>query len=865
MKRSAWVDILLLAAAIKVAVGLVGLLVPFPGVEGAIGSVPPTSISGLNIVAFGGAAALLVFAGRQDLRAVHLGAFFLLVATSFAQIGIRRLVPALSPPFGSVIELVQAVQVDAFLPYLLWLFVRDFPRVPPSVRLKRLLRLGMSVSWIAGIVLFVANLALVYATSDDGRGLAEMVFGRLARDGTANESLDHAVVLTLSALALLVLMMKAPLARTAEGRRVRLFCSALVLGWGPVSLQILLESTIPAYYAFLERPTVRVVYSLIIYPTLLAIPVGTTYSVLVDHVLDVRLVVRKALRYALARYSVMVLVALPLLWLAWYGYAYRDLTIAEILRSRGPLIVLATGTAAVLLRTRHRLLEAIDRRFFRDQYRAHEALNALVNESRKAGNMHELTRLVRQKIDAALHVDSVALLIRDESGLLVSPDKAVRPLSLSSVLAELLAGSVEPLSVDLHEQRSPFLRLPEVERQWLGDGGFRLLVPLLDANGALMGVIALGEKKSELPFQSEDRSLLASVASSCAWVLDNRLLRSTAESLSSEATAHARTGEDERDSERALECAECGRLHAAPAAVCEHCSGPLQSAAVPLMLAGKFRLDQRIGSGGMGVVYRATDVTLGRQVAVKTLPRTSPEHAIRLRREARVAASVSHSHLAVIYGAETWHGTPMLVFELLDGGTLADRIRRAPLAPDQVVTLGIALASALECAHAAGILHGDIKPSNIGYQGTRGGGTPKLLDFGIARIMQGANRTAASQLDATSDGTTATAAPIGTLAYLSPEALQGESPDTSFDLWSLALVLLEALLGRNPFRGQATLDTVLSIDRAAIVDALAAGPPCPSPLRAFFEAALARNPSRRPASATEFRRSLEHCLPVATS
>jgi serine/threonine-protein kinase len=207
----------------------------------------------------------------------------------------------------------------------------------------------------------------------------------------------------------------------------------------------------------------------------------------------------------------------------------------------------------------------------------------------------------------------------------------------------------------------------------------------------------------------------------------------------------------------------------------------------------------------------------------------------------------------------------MLVFEFLDGGTLADRIRRAPLTAEQVVALGIALASALEHAHAAGILHGDIKPSNIGYQGTQGGGTPKLLDFGIARIMQGANRTAASRLDATSDGTTATAAPIGTLAYLSPEALEGESPDTSFDLWSLALVLLEALLGRNPFRGQATLDTVLSIDRAVIVDALATGPPCPSPLRAFFEAALARNPSRRPASATEFRRSLERCLLVATS
>ena len=863
MRRSAWLDLLLLVAAIKVAVGLVGLVMPSPVADEALGNLPPTAISLLNVVAFGGAAALLIFAGREDLRAVHLGAFFLLVATSFAHPGIRWLGPAVAPAFASAFDLVSAVQVDAFLPYLLWLFVRDFPRVPPSVRLKRMLRLGLSVSWVAGIVLFVANLALAYLAIEPG-GLARFILEKLGRDGSAKESMYYALVLTLSALALVVLALKAPLARTTEGRRVRLFCAALILGWGPVSLQILLESTIPAYYAFLERPAVEFAYSLVIYPTLLAIPVGTTYSVLVDHVLGVRLVVRKALRYALARYSVMFLVALPVLWLGWYGYANRHLTIAEILRSRGPVILVATAAAVLLLRTRRRLLQAIDRRFFRDQYTAHEALNALVHESQKAASVAELTRLVRQRIDAALHVDSVAMLIRDESGLLAAPDKAVRPLSLSSVLAELIGGSAEPLAVDLHDPRSPFLRLPEVERQWLGDGGFRLLVPLLDGNGSLLGVIALGEKKSELPFQSEDRSLLSAVATSCAWVLENRLLKSRHEATP-EVAVQSRTGEEERASERALECTECGRLRAAPATACDHCAGALRAAAVPLMLAGKFRLDQRIGSGGMGVVYRATDIALGRQVAVKTLPRTSPEHVTRLRREARVAASVSHPHLAVIYGAETWHGTPMLVFEFLDGGTLADRIGHAPLTPDQIVALGVALASALEYAHAAGILHGDIKPSNIGYQGTHGGGTPKLLDFGIARILHGANRTAAVHLEATSDGTTATAAPVGTLAYLSPEALQGEAPDTSFDLWSLALVLLEAFLGRNPFRGQATLDTVLSIDRAAIAEALAEGPPCPPPLRAFFEAALARNPKRRPASAAEFRRTLEHCLFVAAS
>jgi hypothetical protein len=858
VQRRTWLDVLLVVAAIKVAVGVAGLVLP--PTAGVGGNVPPTLISLLNIAAFGGAASLLVIAGRHDPRAVHLGAFFLLVATSFAHPGIRRLPLADVPIAGAVVALVRAVQVDAFLPYALWLFVRDFPRVQPSARLKRLVRLGISAGWTVGVVLFVANLVLEYA-AEDGAPRLRLVLSYFARNGTANESVYYAVLLTLSALALVVLVAKAPYARTAEGRRVRLFCAALLVGWTPVSLQILLESTIPAYYAFLERPNVRLAYSLVIYPTLLAIPVGTTYSVLVDHVLGVRLVVRKTLRYALARYSVMLLVALPLLWLAWYIYAHRHLTVGEILRSHGPVMLAATAGAVLLQRKRHRLLRAIDRRFFRDQYRAHEALNALAREAQKADGLVALTRLVREGVESALHVESTAVLIRDEAGLLVAADRATRPLSASSVLAELLAGSADPLHIDLHVPRSPLLRLPEADRQWLGDGGFRLLVPIVGSDGFLLGLIALGEKKSEVPFQSEERSLLAAVASSSAWALENRLLGST-DARPGVAASGARP-EDDPASERVVECGACGRVHAPPATTCEDCRGELRPAAVPLVLAGKFRLDRRIGSGGMGVVYRATDVMLGRQVAVKTLPQTSPENATRLRREARVAASVSHPHLALIYGTETWCGTPMLVFEFLDGGTLADRIRRAPLTPDDVVALGIALSGALEAAHAVGILHGDIKPTNIGFQGGTEG-TPKLLDFGIARLLHDAPQRTPSALVPTSDATTTTAGPAGTLAYLSPEALQGESPDTSFDLWSLALVLLEAHLGHNPFRGQATLDTVLSIDRADVAGALDEGPPCPAPLRAFFGAALARNPSRRPASAAEFRRALEGCLAGAT-
>src|SRR4029077_8507527 len=148
----------------------------------------------------------------------------------------------------------------------------------------------------------------------------------------------------------------------------------------------------------------------------------------------------------------------------------------------------------------------------------------------------------------------------------------------------------------------------------------------------------------------------------------------------------------------------------------------LETALVPYVIPGRFRFERRLGVGGMGVVYRGADLALGRPVAVKTLRRVSPEDAMRLRREARTAAGVSHPHLAAVHGMESWQGMPMLILELMEGGTLAQRIERGPLDQREAVELGIAMASALDYLHGADILHRDIKPSNIGFSRT---GVPK--------------------------------------------------------------------------------------------------------------------------------------------
>jgi len=290
---------------------------------------------------------------------------------------------------------------------------------------------------------------------------------------------------------------------------------------------------------------------------------------------------------------------------------------------------------------------------------------------------------------------------------------------------------------------------------------------------------------------------------------------------------------------------------------------------VPYILPGKFRFEARIGAGGMGIVYRAVDLALGRPVAVKTLRRLSPEDAVRLRREARTAAAVSHPNLAFVYGVETWRGTPMLILEYLEGGTLAERLARGSLSADETVELGIAMAGALERLHGADILHRDIKPTNIGY--TRDD-TPKLMDFGIARTSfdprpEGGSPAALAgdlaslhptllwSLDEAGEGSSRRL--IGTLFYVPPEALGGAPPDPTFDLWSLCLVLYECVAGVRVFSGSDVKAILRAIRSAGIPDIRHYRPDCPSVLSDFFARGLNRNPELRLASAAELRRQLE--------
>jgi Serine/threonine protein kinase len=420
----------------------------------------------------------------------------------------------------------------------------------------------------------------------------------------------------------------------------------------------------------------------------------------------------------------------------------------------------------------------------------------------------------------------------------------------------------EPMSVRLSPPDPAIQAMPLEDRQWLSDEGFRLLLPLPRSSGELLGILALGAKRSELPFTREDRLLLSTVAASARATLEDRIL-----------SAPRTEGGEEAD-RPASECHKCGALGPAGDQECPRCGGRMQTSKVPLTLRAKFRLEARIGRGGMGVVYRATDLHLGRLVAVKTLPWVAPYLSSRLRREARAMAAISHPNLAMIYGVEFFHGIPMLVVEYLAGGTLADRLREGPMSWPETVALGVTLAEVVDRLHAAGILHRDIKPSNVGFTGD---GIPKLLDFGLARAIEAARAlelpeppmaggvtaeafTDGESGDGSDDSLTGAGAVAGTIAYLSPEAINGDAPDPSFDLWGVCVALYEAIAGSNPMRGG---PQHLAQPRAAfgdVPDIREYAPGCPAEVAEFFLEALHADPKRRPPTGRALARRLRGLL-----
>ena len=868
---------LTLSATLRQAVTVLALVKSVAGLlaialaPGATDGMPfPIEIFLVHLLVFSAVGGWLILGSREDERAEDLGVTFLVLATMFADRPLRLSAVHLANSAAPWFEAIRTMLVSAFGPWLIWRFAQAFPRNVALGRYRGVATAMTRIACVLGLLAFAGSVAKAIFIVWTGQ-----ISGPAWLSTVGREQPGYWVVWILVMLAALALAVRntrsAPI---EERRRARLFAAGLVFGLAPMAIDVLLEMLVPPFGRMMSAPGMRELSGWIVYPPFLSLPFTTAYAVMVNEALTVNLVVRRALSYALARATLLGLMCVPIAMLAWFLYDHRSIPISTLLQGPRPFVLLTlVGATAALLPLRRRLMNVLDRRFFREQYDSRRILGGLIDRSRNASTVSALYELLATEIDRALHVDGVSLLLVDETQRqLVPVGPAGRPLPSGAAIVLLLTGSEDPLDVGLTDPHGPLHRLPESERRWLTDCGFRLLVPIGGASGGtLVGAIGLGAKRSELPFSVEDRWLLTAIASSSSVVLDNLRLRTPRAGLSSSGGFDGQHGAAEEGLLPAAECLRC-LLVQSGGHTCPACGAPLERAPLPHLLRGTFRVDRRIGAGGMGVVYLAVDLNLGRRVAIKTLPAVTPDYAHRMRREARAMGTLHHEHLATIFGLEFWDGRPLLVVEYFEAGMLHERLHRGPLPVRTALQIGIGLAKGLEHVHTAGILHRDIKPSNIGFTSS---GTPKLLDFGLAKFAspepsggEGPSdnmslRTTHSGTKLWGDASLAGGRMIGTPLYFSPETVALEPADEAVDLWALAMVLYECVTGTHPMKSDSMGETLRRITRAQVPDVRELRPDCPEALGAFFSSALHRHRRQRPQSALDFRLFLERAAESA--
>lgn len=273
-----------------------------------------------------------------------------------------------------------------------------------------------------------------------------------------------------------------------------------------------------------------------------------------------------------------------------------------------------------------------------------------------------------------------------------------------------------------------------------------------------------------------------------------------------------------------------------------------------------YRIQAKIGAGGMGEVYRATDSRLGRDVALKVLPEAfarDAERMVRFEREAKVLASLNHPNIASIYGLEESNGVRALVMELVDGPTLADRIKQGPISLDEALPIAKQIAEALEYAHERGIIHRDLKPSNVKLTTD---GQVKVLDFGLAKALEGETTEQELQNSPTlSAVATRMGVLLGTAPYMSPEQARGKRVDRRADIWAFGCVVYEMLTGEPLFAGETTSDTLAEVIKSD-PDWSQLPVNWPTCIRNLLRRCLQKDPRRRLQAIGEARIAIEETL-----
>jgi tRNA A-37 threonylcarbamoyl transferase component Bud32 len=604
-----------------------------------------------------------------------------------------------------------------------------------------------------------------------------------------------------------------------------------VIGTGMINLS-------PWFYQFFDSPYVYMACTV----GMLIFPMSFAYAILKQRLFDVRVIIRRGVQYALARRVLLAIPVVAIGLLVGTVVAQGRQPLFSVLKTHAESYVAIAALAALASTQRQKWLSALDRRFFRDKYDAQQLFREIVEDIRRAESVEEVAPQVVGRVAEALHTQGCGLLVRKPGESVYRIVAAAPAGSLSTDLPA--TNKLIPL-VRMLECPVPITQagtgwvgqqLPQVDKDFLQKAHVELLVPVSLKEGSTEALLVLGGKLSEEPYSQEDTALLENVASALALLL-----------MRGSGMQAGRSFE---------ECPACGSCYDTGTTRCNKEGTALTLVATPRMLAGRYRLEKRLGHGGMGKVYRATDMSLNREVAVKMIRDEffADRKAIeKFRQESQVTGSFAHPNVVTVYDFGVEAGQRVfLVMELLEGITLRQELRgKKRLDAARTLELFEGICAGVGAAHARGLIHRDLKPENVFLSQKDAREAVKITDFGIAKTLP-------QSADETRD--TMTGVVVGTMKYMSPEQLRGRPASPRWDLWALAVMAYEALCGCAPFAGDDSESLRIAILGVKFPPVTLLLPGAPAGWQAFFEGAFAHDEEQRAESVTVFWKELRECL-----
>jgi len=638
-------------------------------------------------------------------------------------------------------------------------------------------------------------------------------------------------------------------------RRLKWIVYGTIFGLGPLFVETAARTLLAALgFAYLSNTTTYQFFYRLTTTAPIIVPVAFGYAIARHRLLGVHVVVRRGLQYLFARNVLRLALSLPVLGLVYTFASNADKTVAQVLLERSAYFygfLLVAGVVSVNYRVQ--MTDWLDRKFFREAYNQEKILLALVERLKSCESVAEISRLVCDRVQLALHPRVVHIFYRD-------PDQRDFSLGYSSSGA---AGVVIPedfATIALMQERSRVLELPTArgsvlpssEDEWFRTLGVTMLIAMKGAEHRLCGLLLLGDKKSEEAYSPSDRELLQAIAGQAAIVWENLWLKEgmrREQKIRRDVLAHV----DSRGMNLLKECPACGTCFDRTDELCPADRTPLVlTVPVERTVDGRYRLERRLGRGGMGVVYEAFDLRLRRPVAVKVLRGAlfgAQDALRRFEREAQASGRLNHPNVVGMhdYGVIGSDGA-YLVMELLRGSTWRDALNRSGSL--DAATLAVWLdqvLNGLDAAHRFGLVHRDLKPENLMVcPSADDSRVVKILDFGLAKNQFSQREAETTVVSLTAPGTL-----LGTYTYMSPEQLSGATVDARSDLFAIGVIAVESMTGQRPFRGKTLTDLV----RAVLDDSFHLSGEAPEirSLDECLQRALAKDPGERYPSAAAMR------------